>query len=249
MLRPLATLKMEFRFKSRYLCAGFLALLLLGGCGSGAADQPAAAAGPSPGQTGKPEVAKKRIVFFGDSITAGYGLDPADAYPAVIQEKINELNWPFEVVNAGVSGETSAGGLRRIDWVLQNPVDVLVLELGANDGLRGLPVDGMKYNLTEIIKRTRKKNPDVAVVLAGMRMPPNLGRQYASDFNKAFPELAGEVDAELVPFLLDDVAGRPLLNQFDGIHPTARGQKIVADNVWDVLKPVLERKAGEEESS
>ncbi len=240
---------MEFRFKPHRLFTGFLVLLLLGGCGSDAPEKPAAEIASPSGKAEKPQVAKKRIVFFGDSITAGYGLDPVDAYPAVIQEKIDELNWPFEVVNAGVSGETSAGGLRRIEWILQNPVDVLVLELGANDGLRGLSVDGMKQNLTEIIKRTRKKNPNVAVVLAGMRMPPNLGQRYASDFGEAFPEVAKTTGAELVPFLLEDVAGRPLLNQFDGIHPTARGQRKVADNVWDVLKPVLEQKADQEANS
>lgn len=240
---------MEFRFNRGRLFAGFLAILLWGGCGSGTTDRPATSPASTEEGTAKAEVAKKRIVFFGDSITAGYGLDPAEAYPAVIQRRIDALDWPFKVVNAGVSGETSAGGLRRIDWVLQNPVDVLVLELGANDGLRGLPVTGMKHNLEEIIKYTRKKNPNVSVVLAGMRMPPNLGQQYASDFGAAFPEVAEETGVELIPFLLDDVAGHPLLNQFDGIHPTARGHRIVADNVWEVLKPILESRLHREASS
>jgi len=233
---------MEFRFNQRRLLPLFIALLVLGGCGSEASNSPEPGSAPSQSLSEAPQSARQRILFFGDSITAGYGLDPARAFPAIIQKRIDEEGWPFEAVNAGVSGETTAGGLRRIDWALQNPVDVLVLGLGANDGLRGLPVSGMKSNLLKIIERARAQNPNVSVILAGMRMPPNLGRKYSTDFSEAFPEVAKEADAELVPFLLEEVAGNPLLNQFDGIHPTAKGQEIVADNVWEVLKPVLEER-------
>ncbi|MBI3798016.1 MAG: arylesterase [Deltaproteobacteria bacterium] len=182
----------------------------------------------------------KTLLFFGDSLTAGYGLDPSQAFPALIQEKINALGWNFRVSNAGVSGETTAGGLRRIDWVLQRPVDVFVLELGANDGLRGLPLDGAKQNLQAIIDRTRNKYPSVKVVLVGMQVPTNLGRDYTSRFRAIFPELATANKAALIPFLLEGVASIPELNLPDGIHPTPAGQKIVAENVWKVLEPVLE---------
>jgi acyl-CoA thioesterase I len=200
----------------------------------------APAADPGPGQdTTKSSSGEKTILFFGDSLTAGYGLDPSQAYPALIQEKINTLGWNFRVINAGVSGETTAGGLRRIDWVLQRPVDVFVLELGANDGLRGLPVEGAKQNLQAIIDRTRNKCPNVKIVLVGMQVPTNLGRDYTSHFRAIFPELATANNAALIPFLLEGVASVPELNLPDGIHPTPAGQKIVAANVWKVLEPVL----------
>jgi len=182
----------------------------------------------------------KVILCFGNSLTAGYGVEPSQAFPAVIQEKIDARGWKFRIVNAGLSGEPTAGGLRRIDWVLQRPVDVLVLELGANDGLRGLPIERAKQNLQAIIDRTRSKYPDVRVVLAGMRVPSNLGRDYTTRFRAIFPELAEANKAVLVPFLLDGVGGVPELNLPDGIHPTSEGQKIVAENVWKVLEPVLE---------
>jgi acyl-CoA thioesterase-1 len=166
-------------------------------------------------------------------------LDPSQAFPALIQEKIKALGWNFRVINAGVSGETTAGGLRRIDWVLQRPVDVFVLELGANDGLRGLPVEGAKQNLQAIIDRTRSKYPSVKVVLVGMQIPTNLGRDYTSRFRAIFPELATANNAVLIPFLLEGVGGVPELNLPDGIHPTPAGQKIVAENVWKVLELVL----------
>jgi acyl-CoA thioesterase-1 len=189
-------------------------------------------------QPGGDEV--KTIVFFGDSLTAGYGLDPSQAFPALIQEKINTRGWKFRVVNAGLSGETTAGGLRRIDWVLQRPIDVFVLELGANDGLRGLPVEEAKNNLQAIIERVRRKYPRVKLVLAGMRLPTNLGRDYTTRFHEMFPELASANKAALIPFLLASVGGVPELNLPDGIHPTPTGHKIVAANVWSVLEPVLQ---------
>lgn len=181
----------------------------------------------------------KVILFFGNSLTAGYGLEPAQAFPALIQERINAHGWNFRVVNAGLSGETTAGGLRRIDWVLRRPIDVLVLELGANDGLRGLPVEGAKQNLQAIIDRTKSRYPHVRVVLAGMQVPSNLGRDYTTRFRAIFSELAEANQAALIPFLLEGVGSVPRLNLPDGIHPTPEGHKIVAENVWKVLEPVL----------
>jgi len=182
----------------------------------------------------------KAVVFFGDSLTAGYGLDPAQAFPALIQEKIKERGWGFQVVNAGLSGETTAGGLRRIEWILQRPIDVFVLELGANDGLRGQPVEQAKENLQTIIDRVRNKYPSARIVLAGMRIPANLGRAYVTQFRDIFPELAKKNRIPLIPFLLEGVGGVPSLNLPDGMHPAPAGQKIVAENVWQVLEPVLQ---------
>jgi acyl-CoA thioesterase-1 len=181
----------------------------------------------------------KAILFFGDSLTAGYGIDPAFAFPSLIQEKIRANGWNFQVITAGVSGETTAGGLRRVDWVLQRPVDVFVLELGANDGLRGRPIENARGNLQAIIDRVRSKYPQVRIVLAGMQLPANLGRDYTSRFRAIFPELAQKNNAMLIPFLLEGVGGVPRLNLPDGIHPTPQGHQIVAENVWRVLEPVL----------
>ena len=184
-------------------------------------------------------VKKKNILFFGTSLTAGYGLDPTEAYPALIQNRIDSLKMPYNVINGGLSGETSAGGKGRIDWLLKQPVDIFVLELGANDGLRGLPVPQTVKNLQAIIDRVKAKYPDAKMVLAGMQVPPNMGAKYASDFKNMFPELAKKNQMALIPFLLDKVGGVPKLNQADGIHPTAEGDKILAENVWVVLKGLL----------
>jgi len=182
---------------------------------------------------------KKVILFFGTSLTAGMGLDPNEAFPAVIQEKIDSLNLPYEVVNAGLSGETTAGGKNRINWVLNQKIAVFVLELGANDGLRGVPLTETKSNLQAIIDVVKEKNPDTKIVLVGMEIPPNMGEDYTSEFRSIFPDLAKKNKLELVPFLLQNVGGVKELNQADGIHPTAEGQKILANNVWKVLKPVI----------
>ncbi|MGB7843912.1 MAG: arylesterase [Salinimicrobium sp.] len=182
---------------------------------------------------------KKVILFFGNSLTAGMGLDQNEGFPAVIQEKIDSLGMEYIVVNAGLSGETTASGSNRVDWVLNQEVDIFVLELGANDGLRGIPLEETRKNLQKIIDVVREKNPDVKIVLAGMQIPPNLGPEYTSDFKRIFPELVEKNNIEFIPFLLEGVAGRPELNQEDGIHPTAEGQEIVAKNVWEVLKPIL----------
>lgn len=181
------------------------------------------------------------VVVLGDSLAAGYGLDPSESFPALLQKKIDAAGMKFTVVNAGVSGDTTAGGLRRIDWLLKRRVDVLVLELGGNDGLRGIPVGVTKTNLQAIIDRTKQKNPRAQIVIAGMQMPPNMGADYTTNFAKLFPDLAKANNAALVPFLLEGVGGKPELNLPDLIHPTAEGQKIVATNVWSVLKPVLEK--------
>lgn len=182
---------------------------------------------------------KKNILFFGTSLTAGYGLDPTEAYPALIQNRIDSLKMPYNVINGGLSGETSAGGKGRIDWLLKQPVDIFVLELGANDGLRGLPVAQTIKNLQDIIDRVKAKYPNVKLVMAGMQVPPNMGAKYAADFKNIFPDLAKKNQMALIPFLLDKVGGVPKLNQADGIHPTAEGDKILAENVWLVLKGEL----------
>jgi acyl-CoA thioesterase I len=186
------------------------------------------------------------ILFLGDSITAGFGLDPAEAFPALIQKKIEARRWPFQAVNAGQSGDTSAGGLGRIDWLLKNRIDVLVLELGANDGLRGLPVETTRKNLQAIIERTRQKYPEAKVILAGMKVPPNMGGDYGRKFEAVFADLAKKNNAPLVPFILEGVGGVRELNLADGIHPTAKGQERVAANVWKVLEPILRALAGKQ---
>ena len=179
------------------------------------------------------------VLFLGTSLTAGLGLEESEAYPTLIQQQIDSAGLGFRVVNAGVSGETSAGGLRRIDWLLREPIAVLVLELGANDALRGQDLGATRRNLQGIIDRTRGAYPDCAIVIAGMQAPPNLGQRYTREFRNLFPALARVNHAALIPFLLDSVAAIPQLNQADGMHPNAEGDRIVARNVWRVLGPVL----------
>jgi acyl-CoA thioesterase-1 len=186
--------------------------------------------------------ARPKIVALGDSITAGYGLLESAAYPALLQQHIDREGYNFEVMNAGVSGDTSAGGLRRLDWALDGDVRVLILELGANDGLRGLSIAEMTQNLSTIIQRAKQKN--IVVILAGMEAPPNYGPEYTQGFRTAFRNVAQRERVLLIPFLLDKVAGRPTLNQADGIHPNPEGAKIVADTVWGVLRGLLDQMAG-----
>lgn len=181
----------------------------------------------------------KRILFFGDSITAGLGVDKQQAFPALIQDRIDSLGLNYEVVNGGLSGETSAGGLRRISWVMQRPVDIMVLELGGNDGLRGIDLSSTKQNLQGIIDAALAENPDMKIIIAGMQVPPNLGQEYTQEFSDLYPELAEENDLPLIPFLLQEVGGNPELNQPDGIHPTAKGHKIIAETIWETLKPII----------
>ncbi len=183
----------------------------------------------------------KTILFLGNSLSAGYGLEPEQAFPALIQQKIDSLGWPFYVVNAGLSGETSSGGLRRINWLLQQRIDILVLELGGNDALRGIDLKVTHKSLQGIIDKTIKKYPKTKIVLAGMQAPPNLGPDYSNQFRKIYPDLAKKNQARLIPFLLEGVGGVPKLNQADQIHPTAAGHRILAENVWRVIKPLLKQ--------
>jgi len=191
-------------------------------------------------QEASPATTSKTILFFGDSLTAGLGLDDLDeAYPGVIQQKIDSLQLDYRVINSGVSGETTAGGKNRIDWVLRQEPNIFVLELGANDGLRGVPLKETKQNLQAIIDAVKAKYPNTQIVLTGMQIPPNMGQTYTSQFRSIFPELAEKNNIALIPFLLKDVGGIAALNQADGIHPTKEGHKIMARNVWDTLKPLL----------
>jgi acyl-CoA thioesterase-1 len=182
------------------------------------------------------------ILVLGDSLAAGLGVDPSEAYPALLQKKLDAASLNFAVINGGVSGDTSAGGLRRIAWYMRRRIDVLILELGANDGLRGIAPAETQTNLQAIIDLARKSWPSIKIVIAGMRLPPNLGQDYTDAFEKIFPALARENHATLVPFLLEGVGGNPDLNGPDQIHPTAAGHKIVAENVWKVLRPALDAK-------
>ena len=185
-------------------------------------------------------VVEKTLVVLGDSLSAGFGVDPAEAWPARIQEKIREARLPWKLVNAGVSGDTSAGGLRRLDWILRRPLEALLIELGGNDGLRGLPLAATRTNLQTVIDRTRAKYPQVRIVIAGMKMPENLGEAYTLQFEGLYRDLAETNRVALIPFLLDGVGGRPELNLPDQIHPNAEGHRRVATNVWQVLQPVLQ---------
>jgi acyl-CoA thioesterase I len=183
--------------------------------------------------------APKVILFYGDSLTAGYGLSQEEAFPAIVEKKLNTQQKVARVVNAGLSGETSAGGLTRLDWVIRQHIDVFILELGANDGLRGLPLEQTEKNLQQIIDKVKAKFPKVKIVIAGMMVPPNMGPEYTAKFRKIFPELAKKNNATLIPFLLQDVAGDEKLNLGDGIHPNPEGHKIVADNVLKIIQPLL----------
>jgi acyl-CoA thioesterase-1 len=198
-------------------------------------------AAPAAAIAGRPAV-----VFLGTSLTAGLGLEPELAYPALIQRKIDSAGLNYRVVNAGVSGETSAGARRRIDWLLQEPTAVLVLETGANDGLRGLSPDSLRANIQAVFDRAKASDPTPKLVLVGMRVPPNYGRAYSQEFQTIYPELARANGAALVPFLLAGVGGVAALNQPDGIHPTAEGQRVMAETVWQVLEPVLDGKDGKD---
>lgn len=224
----------------KYLLGGVLVMALLSGCGNNAEktnDTTKQKREQLPQEAGKEKA--KTIVFFGNSLTAGYGVDPSEAFPALVQDKIDSLELPYKVVNAGLSGETTAGGKSRIDWILRQPVDIFVLELGGNDGLRGIPIAETSKNLQAIIDRVREKYPHVKIILAGMQVPPNMGKNYASAFRVVFQQLAANNQIDLIPFLLENVGGISSLNQADGIHPNPEGHKIVAENVWRVLHGLL----------
>ncbi len=222
-----------------------LVLIFIGLASSACIGCQASESGQSPDQRDDPgrdvSVAaapgQPKIVTLGDSLTAGHGLAVDEAYPAVLQERLDERGYQFEVVNAGVSGDTTAGGLRRLDWVLEGDVRILILALGGNDGLRGLPAAEMKRNLATMIERAQSRG--IAVLLAGMEAPPNLGASYTAEFRQVFRELEAEYDVAALPFLLEDVAGERTLNQPDGIHPNPKGARVLADNVWTILEPML----------
>jgi acyl-CoA thioesterase-1 len=182
---------------------------------------------------------RKSIIFFGNSLTAGYGLDADQAFPAIIGRRIDSLHLPYKVINAGISGETTADGKSRINWTLRQPADIFVLELGANDGLRGIPVDGTRDNLQSIIDTVHSHYPSCKIILAGMRVPPSMGSTYSNNFQEIFARLAAKNKTALIPFLLDGVGGNPSLNQGDGIHPNYTGEKTVTETVWKALRPLL----------
>jgi acyl-CoA thioesterase-1 len=212
-------------------------IIIFSGCTNN--NKPAESNEITPAQDSVIIAKKKTIVFFGNSLTAGYGLSPSQAFPAIIQKKIDSLGLPYQVSNAGVSGETSSGGKTRIDWILRQPADIFILELGANDGLRGIPLSETRKNLQAIIDKVKAKNPATKLIFAGMQIPPNMGQMYTTEFRNIYTELADKNKMTLVPFLLEGVGGEPTLNQEDGIHPTAEGHKIVAANLWKQLEKLL----------
>ena len=214
--------------------------LALTACNAGpTAEQPVTAAAPAAPAAAAVKAATKRLLFFGNSLTAGYGVEPEEAFAALIGDKIDSLKLGYDVINAGLSGETTAGGRSRVGWILRQPVDVFVLELGGNDGLRGLPLTATRANLQGIIDTVQRRSPQAQIVLAGMQIPPNLGQAYARDFKALYQEMAAKNHLVLIPFLLEGVGGNRQLNQADGIHPTPAGHRIVARTVWAVLQPLL----------
>jgi acyl-CoA thioesterase-1 len=228
-------------------CAALAVLSLGTGCrnsGSASEEKDPVPPGAVPRPVARADASSRpRIVILGDSLTAGLGLPSDQSYPTLLQARLKDEGLDYDVVNAGVSGDTSAGGLSRLDWALQGDVRILVVALGGNDGLRGLPPAALEQNLAHIIEGAQERH--IKVILAGMEAPPNYGRDYIVSFHKVFPALAKQYHVDLVPFLLDGVAGSETLNQADGIHPTAAGARVVADNVWRVLKPVAEAAKGE----
>jgi len=222
-------------------CYFTMALFLLS-CGNDKKEQSSsdAAAKETSTPTQTATTSTKTILCFGDSITAGYGLDDTeDAFPGLLQEKIDSLNLEYTVINSGLSGETTAGGRSRIDWVLNQSIDIFLLELGANDGLRGVPLSETRANLQAIIDMVQEKSPTTTIILAGMQLPPNMGQEYTTEFKQLFVDIAKNNGIAFIPFILENVGGIADLNQSDGIHPTEEGHKIVANTVWEVLKPML----------
>ena len=224
--------RMNVQVVTRWWCSRVAGIVCLLAC---------AAADAALGQTSASSpTAPRTVVILGDSLAAGYGVDSSEAFPALLQQKVVAAGLPFKIVSAGVSGDTTAGGLRRLDWVLKRPVDVLLIELGGNDGLRGLAPETTRTNLQQIIDKTRAQRPGARFIIAGMQLPPNLGEDYIRKFERIFPEVAKANGAALIPQLLAGVGGDPKLNLPDRIHPTPAGHKLVAETVWKVLRPVLE---------
>ena len=229
---------MNYIIRNTALLSFMFSTLLLGACGSTDRAEDIGLASNRPLKTPEVTTARPKIVAFGDSLTAGFGLTERESYPYLLQEKLNADGYNYEVVNAGVSGDTSLGGLERIDWVLeQEGVEILILELGANDLLRGIPVKKMKTNLDQIIRKAKARN--VKVLLCGMIAPPIMGAEYQRDYSNAFPDLADDHGVEYLPFLLENVALKRELNQADGIHPNSEGTKIMMANIYKELKPML----------
>ena len=223
------------------LSIGGLLILALAACNAGPGTEKTVATASPTATTAKPAAGKKRLLFFGNSLTAGLGVEPEEAFAGLVGHYVDSLGLQYEVVNAGLSGETTAGGRSRVGWLLRQPVDVFVLELGANDGLRGIPLASTRENLQGIIDTVRRRSPGAQIVLAGMQIPPNMGQAYAADFKAIFTGLATQNHLALIPFLLEGVGGHPDLNQADGIHPTATGHRIVARTVWTTLQPLLRK--------
>ncbi len=220
-----------------------LILLLLTACATPQQEQSQGAADTL--RTSAPAEADNRkvILFFGNSLTAGFGLEIEQAFPALIQRRIDSLGLPYRCINAGLSGETTASGNTRIDWMLEQPIDILIIELGGNDGLRGISPEETRKNLQSIISKAKAKYPAIKIILAGMEVPPNMGLDYAAAFRKIYPELAKSNKVELIPFLLEKVGGEPSLNLPDGIHPTAEGHLIVSETVWKTLQTLLKKES------
>lgn len=239
---------MPLRFLS--YCVGLLLtgiIFLMGSCGSPTGKAPAKTVSQTQKRTANDSTksksngsSQKKVLFFGNSLTAGFGLKLTEAFPHLIQLKIDSLGWGYQVMNGGLSGETTASGKTRIDWFLEEKIEIFVLELGGNDGLRGIAIEETKANLQAIIDKAKAKYPQIKIVLAGMQVPPNMGQTYGQAFSQMYPELAKANQAVLIPFLLEKVGGEPSLNLPDGIHPTVQGHQIVAQTVWKFLKPVLE---------
>ncbi len=226
-------------------CYLFLFFLILSCGGNSSKDNKSgtegeAATTEAPERKAENTVDEKVILFFGNSLTAGMGLETTEAFPALIQNRLDSLGFKYKVINAGLSGETTASGKNRLSWLLTQKIDVFVLELGANDGLRGIAIEETRKNLQAIIEAVKAANSETKIILAGMQIPPNMGQSYTTAFRNLFPELSEKNETYLIPFLLNNVGGIPELNQEDGIHPTAKGQQILADNVWEVLNEVVE---------
>ncbi|MEO6686735.1 MAG: arylesterase [Dyadobacter sp.] len=216
----------------------FFIIIILTACNGTKKTEPTESA--KAGKEATVKKGKKTILFFGNSLTAGYGLDdPSKSFASLTQKRIDSLGLDYKVVNGGVSGETTAGGNSRVDWILKQPVDVFILELGGNDGLRGIPVSETKKNLQSILDKVKAKYPDAKLVLAGMQMPPSMGKKYTTEFKNVYTDIAASNKLTLIPFLLQDVGGEAKLNQQDGIHPSVEGHKIVAETVWKSLKDIL----------
>ncbi|MEM1323027.1 MAG: arylesterase [Bacteroidota bacterium] len=219
-------------------------LFLLSACGSGepSEQKPAASTAPQIGPAATEKASTQNILFFGNSLTAAYGLEPSEGFVGLIQERLDTLKLPFKAINAGLSGETTAGGLTRIDWILERQtIDIFVLELGGNDGLRGIDPAASAENLQGIIDKVKAKYPEVKIIIAGMEAPPNMGQQFTENFRGIFPRLAEANASLLIPFLLEGVGGIPELNQADGIHPTKEGHRILAENIWKVLRGLVKK--------